>query len=118
MGRGGGRRHARLAREVVGRGEVWWADLPATGRRPVLVVTRAAAIPVLKRVVVVPATRTVRGIPTEVPLGPEDGMPEHCALSFDNVVTLPKTALAERICTLGSERLDEVCRAWNDVVDC
>ena len=97
---------------------MWWAELPASGRRPVLVLSRDAAIPVLTRVVVVPATRTVRGIPTEVPLGPDDGMPDNCALSFDNVVTLPKTALTERICTLGPERLHQVCRAWNDVVDC
>ncbi len=45
-------------------------------------------------------------------------MPADCALSFDNVVTVPKTALTELICALGPERFDQVCRAWNDVVDC
>ncbi len=80
--------------------------------------TRNAAIPVLNRVIVVLATRTVRGIPTEVVLGPDDGMPDHCALSFDNVVTVPKAVLTERICLLGPARMHEVCRAWVDVVDC
>ena len=58
------------------RGEVWWVEHPDVGRRPACVLTRDAAIPVLRAVLVAPATRTVRGIPTEVALGPDDGMPE------------------------------------------
>jgi mRNA interferase MazF len=58
--------------------EVWWAEVE-TMRRPVLVVTRSEAIPVLNSIVVAPVTRTVRGIPTEVVLGPEDGLPVACA---------------------------------------
>lgn len=103
---------------MINRGEVWWADIPEAGTRPVLVLSRQAAIPVLNRVVVVPATRRIRGIPTEVELGPEDGMPERCALSFDNVVTLSKTFLTSRICSLSPARLAAVCRAWSAVVDC
>jgi mRNA interferase MazF len=103
---------------VVARGEVWWAELPDAGARPALVLTREGAIPVLHRVIVVPATRTVRGIPTEVRLATEDGMPDECALSFDNVSTIPKSALRSRICVLGSERMADVCRAWRDAVDC
>ena len=80
--------------------------------------TRSAAIPVLNRVVTVPTTRTIRGIPTEVLLGPEDGMRDHCVLSFDNIVTLPKAVLTDRICVLGAARLHQACRAWTDVVDC
>ena len=67
------------------RGEVWWLEHPEAGRRPACIHTRQAAIPALRSVLVVPATRTVRGIPTEVPLGRADGMPEDCALSFDNL---------------------------------
>jgi mRNA interferase MazF len=62
-------------------------------------------------VLAVPATRTVRDIPTEVVLTEEDGTPERCALSFDNVTTIPKALLTERICRLGVERLSEACRA-------
>ncbi|MCC6222543.1 MAG: type II toxin-antitoxin system PemK/MazF family toxin [Thermoleophilia bacterium] len=100
------------------RGEIWWAEHPAAGRRPFLVLTREAAIPVLARVVTVPATRTIRDIPTEVVLDLEDGMPERCALSFDNVTTIPKSLLTERICHLGVDRLVDVCRALRIATGC
>jgi mRNA interferase MazF len=96
---------------VVKRGEVWWAEHPDGGRRPFLVLSREAAIPVLTAVLTVPATRTIRGIPTEVVLGPDDGMPEACALSLDNVTVVPKALLVERICRLAPDRLSSVCRA-------
>ena len=60
---------------VVARGEVWWRESPDQGRRPYLVLTRDPAIPLLKRVIAVPTTRSIRGIPTEVRLGPDDGLP-------------------------------------------
>jgi mRNA interferase MazF len=91
---------------------------PEAGRRPFLVLTREAAIPVLTRVLAVPATRTVRDIPTEVVLTEEDGMPERCALSFDNVTTLPKALLTERICRLSVERLVDACRALKIATGC
>lgn len=97
---------------------MWWAELPGAGARPALVLTRERAIPILQRVLVVPATRTVRDIPTEVRLTVDDGMPEDCALSFDNVSTIPKSALRARICVLGPERMADVWRAWRDVADC
>ena len=58
------------------RGEVWWVEHPEAGRRPACVLTRQAAIPVLTSVLVAPATRTIRDIPTEVTLTRDDGMPE------------------------------------------
>ena len=102
----------------IGRGQVWWAEVPDAGRRPALVLTRAAAIPVLNRVVVAPATTTLRGIPTEVPVGREDGMPEDCALSLDNLTVVAKTALRSLICTLGPQRMFDVCAALRASVDC
>jgi mRNA interferase MazF len=75
------------------------------------VLTRSEAIPVLKAVTAVPATRTIRSIPTEVPLDEEDGMPQPCALSLDNVVTVPTVFFRERIARLSIERMSEVCRA-------
>jgi mRNA interferase MazF len=73
---------------------------------------------VLNRVVVAPATRTVRGIPTEVELDPGDGMPEACALSMDNVTVVAKSALQGLICTLGPDRMQAVCTALRAAVDC
>jgi mRNA interferase MazF len=103
---------------VVNRGEVWWAESPNDKRRPYLVITRQAAIPVLNAVIAVPATRRVRGIPTEVALDEADGMPEPCALAFDNVVTMPKGWLVERICRLGPERLHAVCQVLSIATGC
>jgi mRNA interferase MazF len=117
MGRSSCPRLHRL-RTLVNRGEVWWAEHPEAGRRPYLILTRQAAIPVLTRVLAVPATRTIRRIPTEVILDEEDGMPDRSALSFDNLVTMPKALLTERICRLGIDRLDDVCRALRAASGC
>jgi mRNA interferase MazF len=103
---------------VVNRGEVWWAEHPEAGRRPYLILTRQAAIPVLVRVLAVPATRTIRGIPTEVVLDEDDGMPERCALTFDNITTMPLSLLTSRICRLGVDRLQQVCRALRTATAC
>jgi mRNA interferase MazF len=59
-----------------------------------------------------------RGLKSEVALGPEDGMPQECVISFDNLRTVPKALLTEPITTLGAERLDELCRALNRAMDC
>lgn len=84
---------------------------PDAGRRPFLVLTRQAAIPVLNALLAVPATRTIRLIPTEVVLGIDDGMPEECALSLDNLTLVPKELFRNRITRLSVERMSEVCRA-------
>jgi mRNA interferase MazF len=102
----------------VNRGDVWWLEHPEAGRRPACILTRAAAIPVLTSVTVVPATRTVRGIPTEILLTPDDGMPERCVLSFDNVATVPKALLVEQITRVPAERLDELCAALRIATGC
>ena len=100
------------------RGEVWWVEHPEAGRRPACVLTRQAAIPVLTSVLVAPATRTIRNIPTEVRLGPHDGMPDECALSFDNLTTVPKALLVERITTVPASRQDELCSALKTATGC
>ena len=100
------------------RGEVWWGEIEHLGRRPFLVMSRSAAIPVLNTVLAVPMTRTVRGIPTEMSLGPDDGMPAACAASFDNLRVVPKANLVDHICTLGPARLAEACAALRAAVDC
>jgi mRNA interferase MazF len=100
------------------RGEVWWIEVPDAGRRPALVLTRPAAIPVLNRLLVVPATRTVRGIPTEVTLDEGDGMPSSCALTLDNLTVVSRASLGSRITTLTSERMTEVCTALGVAVAC
>ena len=103
---------------MVNRGEVWWVEDPDAGRRPHLVLTRQTAIPVLNAYIAVPATRTIRGIPTEVRMGTEEGMPADCVLSCDNVALVPHAFFTERITRLGADRLSEVCSALAVATGC
>ena len=80
--------------------------------------TRSAAIPVLNSVLAAPVTRTIRGIPTELPLSPADGMPTDCVANFDNLRVEPKANLVDHICTLQPGRLTEACVALRAAVDC
>lgn len=100
------------------RGEMWWAESPDDGRRPVLILTRSSAIDVMHSVTCIPATRTIRGLDSEVLLDEDDGMPSECALSFDNVNRVPKSLLTQHICTLGAERMHEACRALRFASGC
>lgn len=99
------------------QGEVWWAQAEDK-RRPVLVVTRSDAIPVLTRVIVAPVTRTVRGIPTEIALGPDDGLAVECAASFDHVQPINRRLLTERLAAPGPARRREICVALAALADC
>lgn len=96
---------------MVARNDIFWADLglPA-GRRPVCVLTRDAAIAVLTVVTCAPITRTIRGIGSEVELGPEHGLSEPCVISCDNLITIPIDSLDDE--PVG--RLDESTRASLD----
>lgn len=100
------------------QGEIWWTDIADTGRRPSLVVTRNAAIPALNAILVAPVTKTVRGIPTEVPLGIEDGLKVECAASFDNLRLVPRWALTERAGRLSSSKAHLLCQAMRAIADC
>src|SRR5262245_60327291 len=78
---------------------------PPDKQRPVLVLTRSSALKFLQRVTVAPITSTIRGIPTEVVLDESHGMPSRCAVSLDNVVTVPLSGLGRRVTGLGSETM-------------
>ena len=94
------------------QGEVWWANLPPPNRRrPVLVLTRSRAIATLTNVTVAPLTRTIRGIPSEVPLSQGDGLPTACAISLENILTVPKSLLDARIAALTPDKMRAVFEA-------
>jgi len=96
----------------VRRGEVWWAELPPPiGRRPVVLLSRDVAYRVRTSVTVAIVTRVARNIPVEVPLGPDDGMPRRCVVNLDDILTIPRARLAERITTLSPETMAAVARA-------
>ena len=91
------------------RGEVWWADLPQpTGHRPVVLISRDDAYSYRDLVTVAPVTRRIRGIPAEVSLGPEDGMPRVCAANLDSMTTVPRAALQRHIASLSDDKLQAV----------
>jgi len=91
------------------RGEVWWADLPKpVGRRPVLILSRDRAVQVRESVTIAEITRTIRDIPVEVPLGPEDDLPKKCVVNLDVINTIPKKLLTTRITMLSQAKLQAV----------
>lgn len=103
---------------MVTRGDICWCELPEEGRRPVLVLTRAEAIPVLHRVTVAPLTRKIRDIPTEVRLDVADGMPEECVISLDNIRQISRSKLNEPTTSLSGPRMHEVCKALAIATGC
>lgn len=103
---------------MVRRGGIYYLEHPEWGRRPVLVLTRDAAIQVLKRVTIASITRTVRNIPTEVALDQNDGMPGPCVVSLDNLGDVWKAMLSDHITTLAPTRMNDVCQALTVAVGC
>ncbi|MXW42245.1 MAG: type II toxin-antitoxin system PemK/MazF family toxin [Acidimicrobiia bacterium] len=101
---------------IVSQYEIWWAENEAKAR-PVLVVSRNEAIPVLDAIMVAPITRTIRGISTEVALDIEDGLPQPCVANCDNLQLMRKSYLVERIGAI-SHRRYEICIALNAVANC
>jgi mRNA interferase MazF len=102
----------------VRRGEIWWHEPPEQKRRPVLILTRDEAIGQLNKLVAAPATGTIRGIASEVPVGPEDGMPRESVISLDNTTLVNKALLTQRITTIGVEKMSDVCRALDYTTSC
>jgi mRNA interferase MazF len=96
----------------VRRGEVWWARLPGpAGSRPVVLLSRNEAYLVRDLVTIAPVTTRVRRIPTEVPLGPDEGLPKRCVANLDAITTIPKRALTARVVTLSLEKVAAIERA-------
>ena len=101
------------------RGEIWWCEPPQVGRRPVVVLSRDAAIPRLRRALVAPCTTTIRGLPSEVVLEPgDDPVPRRSAVNLDAVESVSVAVLMERLGTLSGERMRELCAALEVATDC
>jgi len=101
------------------RGEVWWCELPETGRRPVVVLSRDAAIPRLRRTLIGPCTTVVRGLASEVVLDPDiDPIPRRSAINLDSVESVSVGVLVQRIGRLSDNRMGQVCAALEVAVAC
>lgn len=90
---------------TVKRGEIYWFKFRAPDkRRPVLILTRNSAIQLLTSITVAPLTRTIRDVPSEVFLTPdEDGVPENCVVNTYNIQTIQKADLGAFITQLSPE---------------
>jgi len=96
----------------VNRGDVCWYTFKTPDKkRPVLIWTRESAIPVLNSVTIAPITSTIRSIPTELVLTEDDGLPATCAANFDNLQTVPKGNIGDRITRLTAKRMKEATAA-------
>ena len=109
----------RLVTDLPARGEVWWCELAEIGRRPVVVLSRNAAIPRLGRALVAPCTTTIRELDSEVRLEPgADPVPRSCAANLDSVESVSTGVLVERLGRLADQRMQQICTALSVAVDC
>jgi mRNA interferase MazF len=100
-------------------GELWWCEPPEIGRRPVVVLSRDAAIPRLRRTLVAPCTTTIRGLVSEVVLEPgDDPIGRRSAVNLDSVESVSIAVLVERLGRLSDERMRQLCRALEVAVNC
>lgn len=72
--------------------------------RPALVLTRDGARPAMTKVTVAPITTTIKGLSSEVPVGPANGLDDDCVVSLDNVLTVPKNLLGRTIGFLSADQ--------------
>jgi mRNA interferase MazF len=93
------------------RGEVWWYEHPDFKPRPVLILSPEEAIDTIDELYVVLATTTIRDLPTEIALGPADGMPTACVLTADQIDAADKAFLTRPITTITAPKMTELSRA-------
>jgi mRNA interferase MazF len=103
----------------VSRGEIWlYRFTQPNKRRPVLVLSREDALAVMETALVCGITRTIRGLPTEVELGPAHGLKEHCVANLDHVFTVRQVDMRKYVGTLGPNDMRAVCRALGIASGC
>ena len=87
-------------------------------RRPVLVLTRQDAICLLRTVIVAPITSTLRGAPSEVVVGVDEGLKRDSAVNLDHVQTVDQSLLRRYVGSLSTAKMAAVCRALAIATDC
>jgi mRNA interferase MazF len=103
---------------VTRRGDVWFADVPGDKRRPVLVMTRDPMGRILQSVICAPITSRIRGISTEVPMGPEAGLVQPSVANLDNLFLLHRSHLIQRLGVASAVTMTAACAALGIAVDC
>ena len=101
------------------RGEIWLFEFSKPDkRRPVLILTRPEVIELLHTVMVAPITSTIRGAPGEVLVGIDEGLKNECAINLDHVQTVEKSKLKRFVGSVGSKKMNAVCRALAIAAGC
>lgn len=104
---------------TVNRGELWHYRFQAPDkRRPVLVLTRQEVIGLLHTVMVAPITSTIYGVPSEVVVGPEEGLKHASAVNLDHVQTVERARLTTYIGSVAPTTMKAVCRALAVATGC
>ncbi|MBI4701269.1 MAG: type II toxin-antitoxin system PemK/MazF family toxin [Deltaproteobacteria bacterium] len=107
-----------MARRVE-RGDLWLCRFaPPDKRRPVLVLSRQAALDHLRTAVVAPISTTAHGVPSEVPVGPEQGLKAESVVNLDHLLTVPQTELRHWLGRLDERRMAAVCEALAIAMGC
>src|ERR1700752_4975083 len=100
------------------RGEVWWVNMSSpVGRRPAVLLSRDAAYQVRAAITIAPVTRTIRRIPVEVALDTSDGMPTRCVVNLDDITTIPKALVKQRITALSNDKVRQIDNAIRFALD-
>ena len=98
------------------RGEVWLAQVDKL--RPVVILTRDPLAGMLNAVIAAPVTSTIRGLSTEVAVGPRDGVLRESVANLDNVQLVPRTRLIRRVGRVRPETIAAICRALAIATGC
>ena len=107
-----------MARRVR-RGEIWTYAFGSPDRtRPVLVLTRQEVIELLRTVMVAPVTSTIRGAPSEVIVGIDEGLKHDSAVNLDHVQTVETSRLGRRLGEANAAKMRAVCRALAIAAGC
>lgn len=101
------------------RGEIWQYRFSEQDKRcPVVVLTRQRVLPLLKTAMVAPITSTIRGLPSEVPVGTEDGLKHESVVNLDHVQTVDQNRLRGYVGALSDGKMRQVCRALAVAAGC
>ncbi|MBF0491949.1 MAG: type II toxin-antitoxin system PemK/MazF family toxin [Deltaproteobacteria bacterium] len=94
------------------RGEIWFFEFKKPDKpRPVLILTRQETLPYLNTVTIAPITRTIRGVPSEIMLGPKEGLKEPCVANLHHLNTVSKADLKKFVGSLSDEKMNELKEA-------
>lgn len=107
-----------MAREVE-RGDIWlYRFAKPDKRRPVLILSRSKALRLLRTAIVAPITSTIRGLPSEIAVGPDDGLKQVSVVNCDHLFTVAQSDLRAYVGHLDARRMRAACKALEIALGC